>query len=70
MVCNACETICPSVFNVAADSAIVRPDASQWFDSQRQQIEDAYDSCCVEVIKIEYADGSRRSAEDIGAISG
>ena len=65
MVCNACETTCPSVFSVLEGGAIMRTDAARWFESQRELIEEAYDGCCVEVIRIEYADGSRRSAADL-----
>jgi len=59
LICQACESACPSVFSVGDDTAVVRPDAAQWFESQRELIERAYDHCCVEVIMIEYADGTR-----------
>ena len=62
LICQACETICPSVFAVDDDTARIRPGAEQWFESQRQLIEEAYDGCCVEVIRIEYADGSTMQA--------
>jgi ferredoxin len=65
VICNACETTCPSVFTVSEETASIRPGGKQLFESLRDQIEEAHDGCCVEVIKIEYADGSRRPEPNV-----
>jgi ferredoxin len=54
MICNACETTAPQVFSVTEDTAILRPQAKQFFISDKDRIEEAAEGCCTEVIKIEY----------------
>ena len=67
MICDACTTTCPEVFYLAPaegqsgdlQSAIVKADAGDYFQSKWQQVHHAAEGCCVAVIKIEYVDGSR-----------
>jgi ferredoxin len=54
VVCGACELNAPKVFFVTEDTAIVRPEAEQFFISDEDRIEEAAYYCCVDVIKIEY----------------
>ncbi len=49
-VCGLCEEICPEVFEVE-DTAIVKENAD--FAEHEVQIEEAAESCPVEVIQIE-----------------
>jgi len=55
IVCDACETAAPDVFEVTEDSCIIRPDALKPdFNKPRtQNIEDAAEECPVDVIKFE-----------------
>lgn len=55
IVCDACETECPEVFDVQADTCIVRPGAE--YAGIEQQILDATMGCPVDVIRFETADG-------------
>ncbi|MCH7494189.1 ferredoxin [bacterium] len=52
IVCNACEEICPEVFEVLEDNCIVVDDADL---ELVKDILDAADACPVEVIKWEAA---------------
>lgn len=51
IVCNACEDICPEVFSMTDDTAVVNEDAD--FDEFEEQIIEAAESCPTEVIKYE-----------------
>jgi ferredoxin len=67
--CKVCEDVAPKVFHVEGDeTCVVRPDAGAWFESLREDIEEAAADCPVEVIHIEYAD--RPATPDQGAPSG
>ena len=63
-ICNACEAECPEVFKldeskpVSIMTAEFTPDAESYFKSHRDKIEAAAHGCCVQVIGIEYTDGS------------
>lgn len=48
IVCDACETIFPEVFEVTADTCIIRPDAPL---DDGLRVEEAAEACPVEVIK-------------------
>ncbi|HTL98488.1 MAG TPA: ferredoxin, partial [Holophagaceae bacterium] len=49
--CFACEAECPEVFDVRDDDTYIRPDAAEYFLSQKANIEEAADGCPVAVIK-------------------
>ena len=55
IVCDACETACPEVFEVTEDSCIVRPAALQqeFTKPLTESIEDAAEECPVDVIKFD-----------------
>lgn len=50
IVCNACEDIFPEVFDVQADTCLIRPDAPL---TDGLKIQDAADACPTEVIKFD-----------------
>lgn len=52
IVCDACEAIFPEVFEVTADTCIIRPDYPK---DDGLKVEEAADACPVEVIKFEKA---------------
>lgn len=52
IVCDACEAIFPEVFEVTADSCIIRPDFPT---DDGLKVEEAAEACPVEVIKFEQA---------------
>ena len=51
IVCNACEDICPDVFNVTDDTCEVNKSAD--LEANEELIIEAAESCPVEVIKYE-----------------
>ncbi len=53
IVCNLCADTCPQVFDVQADTAVIRPSAERYYVDQRDAIEQAAAECPVEVIKLE-----------------
>ncbi|MCB9091049.1 MAG: ferredoxin [Halobacteriovoraceae bacterium] len=52
IVCNACEDIYPEVFDVQADTCIIRPNAPL---DNGLKIQEAAEACPVEVIKFDKA---------------
>src|SRR5262249_13692406 len=55
IVCDACETTCPDVFQVTEDTCLIRPD---WLNAEfnkprTETIIEAAEECPVEVIKFE-----------------
>jgi hypothetical protein len=54
LLCDACHVTCPKVFSVVDYSSSVIPGAERLFDALRDEIEQAAEGCCVEVIRIEY----------------
>lgn len=50
IVCNLCEDTCPDVFEVRADTCVIRPLASDHFTDQSSQIWTAAEECPVDVI--------------------
>ncbi len=55
IVCNACESNCPEVFHVGAESSTIRPEALdvELLRSLAASIRDAAADCPAEVIKFE-----------------
>ncbi len=55
IVCDACETTCPDVFEVQEENCIIRPEALQaeFTKDRTQLIVDAAEECPVDVIKFE-----------------
>ena len=55
IVCDACETTAPDVFEVLEDACIVRPAALavEFARSQSENIKDAAEECPVDVIKFD-----------------
>jgi len=50
-VCGLCEDICPDVFELDDDTAIVKEDAD--FSANEEDIKEAAENCPVEVIQYE-----------------
>lgn len=50
IACGVCQSLCPQVFEVSY-MAVVIPGVNK--DKYQEQIQDAYESCPVEVIKVE-----------------
>ena len=59
LVSGACEATCPEVFEMLDTGVVIRDGAADHFVSKRDQIEEAALGCPVEVIHIEYEDGTR-----------
>jgi ferredoxin len=57
IVCDACQTTCPEVFEVQAESCIIRPEAlaREFLQSRSRAIRLAAEECPVEVIRFESA---------------
>ncbi|HOB74264.1 MAG TPA: ferredoxin [Phycisphaerae bacterium] len=55
IVCSACETTCPDVFEVRETTCVIRPEAlhAPFLQSRGQMISDAAEECPVQVIKFE-----------------
>jgi len=55
IVCDACETTCPEVFNVTEDTCLIRPEAMSpdFTKPLSESIIDAAEECPVDVIKFE-----------------
>lgn len=55
IVCDACETTCPEVFNVTEDTCLIRPEAldAEFTKPRTETIIEAAEECPVEVIKYE-----------------
>ncbi len=55
IVCDACETTCPDVFQVTEDTCIIRPEAlnAEFTKPRTETIIEASEECPVEVIKFE-----------------
>ncbi len=55
IVCDACETTCPDVFDVTEDTCLIRPEAldAAFTKPRTQTIIEAAEECPVEVIKFE-----------------
>lgn len=55
IVCSACETACPDVFEVQETTCVIRPAAldAAFLQSRTQMISDAAEECPVEVIQFE-----------------
>ncbi len=52
--CNLCEDLCPEVFSVPpGETSQVAREWKRFRDSHREQIEEAFEFCPVEVIKVE-----------------
>ncbi len=68
IVCDACETAAPDVFEVLEETCIIRPDAMKvdFTKPRTQNIEDAAEECPVDVIKFETA-SFEVSAEEAAA---
>ena len=57
IVCDACETTCPEVFDVTEDTCLIRPEAMEqdFTKALTGTIEDAAEECPVDVIKFDTA---------------
>lgn len=57
IVCDACETACPEVFDVQEENCVIRPEAlnAEFTKPRTQSIMDAAEECPVDVIKFETA---------------
>lgn len=55
IICDACETTCPEVFEVKEDSCVVKPEAAspEFLRDKTEAIELAAEECPVEVIRFE-----------------
>jgi ferredoxin len=55
IVCDACQNTCPEVFEVQAESCIIRPEAlaAEFLRDKTQAIQLAAEECPVEVIRFE-----------------
>ena len=74
IVCDACETTSPEVFDVQEENCIIRPEAlsPDFTKPKTQSIIDAAEECPVDVIKFETAPGAvpDEVAAPAGAASG
>jgi len=80
IVCDACETTCPDVFDVTEDTCLIRPEAmdAEFTKPRTQDIIDAAEECPVDVIKYETVEvegeapwaGQEEEAETAGAAAG
>lgn len=52
IVCNLCEDTCPDVFDVQADTCVIRPTAVRYYADREQAIIQAAEECPVEVIRV------------------
>ena len=52
IVCNLCEDTCPDVFDVQADTCVIRPAAERYYSDREQAIIQAAEECPVEVIRV------------------
>lgn len=57
IVCDACQTTCPNVFDVQETSCTIRPEAltPEFLEPLSSLVLDAAEECPVQVIKIEVA---------------
>jgi len=71
IVCDACETAAPDVFNVTDDSCVIRPEAmADAFTKPRTEaIVEAAEECPVDVIKFEVV-ATQVSEEELAALEG
>ncbi|HOA75518.1 MAG TPA: ferredoxin [Phycisphaerae bacterium] len=55
IVCDACQTTCPEVFEVQAESCVIRPEAlvAEFLRDKTDAIRLAAEECPVEVIRFE-----------------
>lgn len=55
IICDACQTTCPQVFEVQADSCVIRPEAlaAEFLRDKGDAIRLAAEECPVEVIRFE-----------------
>jgi len=58
LFCNGCEMTCPEVFQVVDYTVRLTPDAAAHFDTKRAEVEIAALGCPLEVLIIEYTDGT------------
>jgi len=57
ITCNLCEDLCPEVFAVpAGETSLVKKGAETFFRRLADRIQEAVDSCPVEVIKADRSD--------------
>ena len=52
IVCGLCEDTCPEVFDVRADTSVVRPSAEEYYPTHALPIIQAAMECPVDVIKV------------------
>ncbi|MCC6240720.1 MAG: ferredoxin [Phycisphaerales bacterium] len=52
IVCNLCEDTCPQVFDVQAETCVIRPSAQRYYLDHYDAIIQAAAECPVEVIRI------------------
>lgn len=52
IVCNLCEDTCPDVFDVQADTCVIRPTAERYYLDRHDAIVQAAEECPVEVIRV------------------
>ncbi len=64
IVCDACETACPTVFEVTDDSCVIRPEALnvEFTKPLTASIQEAAEECPVDVIKFETVGGGAPAA--------
>ena len=65
ITCDACETICPEVFEVQDETCIIRPDFD--YNTFGEDIIEAAEGCPVDVIIYELAGGDESPAEEAPA---
>ncbi len=67
IVCEACQTTCPEVFDVQETTCVIRPEAlaAEFLRPRTQSVMDAAEECPVEVIKFEAAEAQ---AADVPAV--
>ncbi len=58
IICGLCEDVCPQVFCVRDESAVVRQSAEKFYESQAEKIIQAANECPVAVIKVRRANDS------------
>ncbi len=65
IVCDACETAAPTVFNVTDDACLIRPEAQSpdFTKPLTESIKEAAEECPVDVIKFEVVDEEASDAE-------
>ncbi len=71
VACRACETMCPDVFEVRAETCIIRPEALDggFTRPRTQEIMAAAEACPVEVIKFETVEVGVQEAPGSEAVS-